>query len=177
MIDQSDNVIKLNSINRRMFILAAAKVIILVIYLAWELPPDLFVSPVSSLLIIFSIATIDDLSLSIAGDTLKSPWLAKAIFTYTRSGGTAKRAARERPTVPIIGLSPERLTARQLALIWGVHNIHALEPKSFSGMIENACDVAKKEKIVKRGDYVVITAGAPICVSGSTNNLRIAKIS
>ena len=102
---------------------------------------------------------------------------AKAIFTYTRSGETAKRAARERPTVPIIGLSPERLTARQLALIWGVHSIHALEPKSFSGMIENACDLAKSERIVKRGDYVVVTAGAPIGVSGSTNNLRIAKIS
>ena len=40
---------------------------------------------------------------------------AKAIFTYTRSGATAKRAARERPTVPIIGLSPERITARQLS--------------------------------------------------------------
>tara|TARA_B100000287_G_scaffold433933_1_gene496955 strand:+ start:2583 stop:3998 length:1416 start_codon:yes stop_codon:yes gene_type:complete len=101
---------------------------------------------------------------------------AKAIFTYTRSGATAKRAARERPTVPIIGLSPERITARQLALIWGVHTIHALEPKSFSGMIENACELAKKEGIVKKGDYVVITAGAPIGVSGSTNNLRIAKI-
>ena len=102
---------------------------------------------------------------------------AKAIFTYTRSGGTAKRAARERPTVPIFGLSPERLTARQLSLIWGVHTIHALEPKSFSAMIENACKLAKKEGIVKKGDYVVITAGAPIGVSGSTNNLRIAKIS
>ena len=101
---------------------------------------------------------------------------AKAIFTYTRSGETAKRAARERPTVPIIGLSPERLTARQLALIWGVHSIHALEPKSFSGMIDNACHLAKSEKIVRRGDYVIITAGAPIGVSGSTNNLRIAKI-
>ena len=102
---------------------------------------------------------------------------AKAIFTYTRSGATAKRAARERPAVPIIGLSPDRLTARQLALIWGVHSIHALEPKSFSGMIDNACYLAKIEKIVKKGDYVVITAGAPIGVSGSTNNLRIAKIS
>ena len=101
---------------------------------------------------------------------------AKAIFTYTRSGATAKRAARERPTVPIIGLSPDRITARQLALIWGVHTIHALEPKSFSGMIENACELAKKEGIVKKGDYVVVTAGAPIGVSGSTNNLRIAKI-
>ncbi len=101
---------------------------------------------------------------------------AKAIFTYTRSGTTAKRASRERPSVPIIGLSPERLTARQLALIWGVHTIHALEPKSFSGMIENACQLAKKEGIVKKGDSVVITAGAPIGVSGSTNNLRIAKI-
>mgnify|MGYP001229187098 CR=1 FL=1 len=102
---------------------------------------------------------------------------AKAIFTYTRSGKTAIRAARERPSVPIIGLSPERLTARQLALIWGVHTIHAHEPKSFSGMIENACDLAKKESLVKKGDSVVITAGAPIGVSGSTNNLRIAKIS
>ena len=115
-------------------------------------------------------------AISSAASQVVNTVLAKAIFTYTRSGGTAKRAARERPTVPIIGLSPERLTARQLALIWGVHNIHALEPKSFSGMIENACDLAKKEKIVRKGDYVVITAGAPIGVSGSTNNLRIAKI-
>ncbi len=102
---------------------------------------------------------------------------AKAIFTYTRTGATAKRASRERPSVPIIGLSPERLTARQLALIWGVHTIHASEPKSFGGMIENACQLAKKEGIVQKGDSVVITAGAPIGVSGSTNNLRIAKIS
>ena len=101
---------------------------------------------------------------------------AKAIFTYTRSGTTAKRASRERPSVPIIGLSPERLTSRQLALIWGVHTIHAKEPKSFGGMIDNACELAKKEGIVKKGDSVVITAGAPIGVSGSTNNLRIAKI-
>ena len=101
---------------------------------------------------------------------------AKAIFTYTRSGKTAIRAARERPSVPIIGLSPERITSRQLALVWGVHTIHALEPKSFSGMIENACELSKKEKIVKKGDYVVITAGAPIGITGSTNNLRIARI-
>jgi pyruvate kinase len=115
-------------------------------------------------------------AISSAASQVVNTLLAKAIFTYTRSGGTAKRAARERPTVPIIGLSPDRLTARQLSLIWGVHNIHALEPKSFSGMIENACELAKKERIVKKGDYVVITAGAPIGVTGSTNNLRIAKI-
>ena len=120
--------------------------------------------------------TTSDAISSAASQVVKTV-LAKAIFTYTRSGATAKRAARERPTVPIIGLSPDRITARQLALIWGVHTIHALEPKSFSGMIENACDLAKKEGIVKKGDYVVVTAGAPIGVSGSTNNLRIAKIS
>ena len=120
--------------------------------------------------------TTSDAISSAASQVVKTV-LAKAIFTYTRSGATAKRAARERPTVPIFGLSPERLTARQLALIWGVHTIHALEPKSFSGMIDNACELAKKEGIVKKGDYVIITAGAPIGVSGSTNNLRIAKIS
>ena len=120
--------------------------------------------------------TTSDAISSAASQVVKTVF-AKAIFTYTRSGATAKRAARERPTVPIIGLSPDRITARQLALIWGVHTIHALEPKSFSGMIENACALAKKEGIVKKGDYVVVTAGAPIGVSGSTNNLRIAKIS
>ena len=119
--------------------------------------------------------TTSDAISSAASQVVKTVF-AKAIFTYTRSGATAKRAARERPTVPIIGLSPERITARRLALIWGVHTIHALEPKSFSGMINNACELAKKEGIVKKGDYVVITAGAPIGVSGSTNNLRIAKI-
>ncbi|MAR64211.1 MAG: pyruvate kinase [Rickettsiales bacterium] len=119
--------------------------------------------------------TTSDAISSAASQVVKTV-LAKAIFTYTRSGATAKRAARERPTVPIIGLSPDRITARQLALIWGVHTIHALEPKSFSGMIDNACELAKKEGIVKKGDYVVVTAGAPIGVSGSTNNLRIAKI-
>ena len=119
--------------------------------------------------------TTSDAISSAASQVVKTVF-AKAIFTYTRSGATAKRAARERPTVPIIGLSPERITARQLALIWGVHTIHALEPKSFSGMIDNACELAKKEGIVKKGDYVVITAGAPIGVSGSTNNLRIARI-
>jgi len=115
-------------------------------------------------------------AISSAASQVVNTVFAKAIFTYTRSGGTAKRASRERPTVPIIGLSPERLTARQLALIWGVHTIHAVEPKSFSGMIDNACKLAKKEGIVRKGDYVIITAGAPIGVSGSTNNLRIAKI-
>ena len=120
--------------------------------------------------------TTSDAISSAASQVVKTV-LAKAIFTYTRSGATAKRAARERPTVPIIGLSPDRITARQLALIWGVHTIHALEPKSFSGMIDNACELAKKEGIVKKGDFVVVTAGAPIGVSGSTNNLRIAKIS
>ena len=66
-----------------------------------------------------------------AGSQVVKTVQAKVNFTYTRSGETAKRATRERPAVPIIGLSPDRLTARQLALIWGVHSLHALEPKVF----------------------------------------------
>ena len=71
-------------------------------------------------------------AISSAASQVVNTVFAKAIFTYTRSGATAKRAARERPTVPIIGLSPERLTARQLALIWGVHTIQRNGTKSFS---------------------------------------------
>ena len=104
--------------------------------------------------------TTSDAISSAASQVVKTVF-AKAIFTYTRSGATAKRAARERPTVPIIGLSPDRITARQLALIWGVHTIHALEPKSFSGMIENACELAKKEGNCKKGRLCGCDCGCP----------------
>ena len=75
---------------------------------------------------------------------------AKAIFTYTRSGKTAIRAARERAICANHWSFARRLTSRQLALVWGVHTIHALEPKSFSGMIENACELSKKKKLLKK---------------------------
>ena len=101
---------------------------------------------------------------------------AKAIVTYTTSGSTALRAARERPGVPIMGISPNLNTARKLALVWGVHCIHTKDASSFKDMVLKAGRLAKKEKFAKKGDSVVITAGVPFGESGATNVLRIASV-
>jgi len=101
---------------------------------------------------------------------------AATIVTYSRSGATARRAARERPEVPILGLSAERTTARQLSMVWGVHCVHTTDIQSFTDMVEKACDMALAEGFAKPGDRMVITAGIPFGRAGSTNILRIAKV-
>ncbi|PPR35164.1 MAG: Pyruvate kinase [Alphaproteobacteria bacterium MarineAlpha6_Bin4] len=101
---------------------------------------------------------------------------AKAVVTYTTSGSTALRAARERPDVPIMGISPNLNTARRLALAWGVHCIHTKDARSFKDMVIKSGKLAKKEKFAKKGDRVVITAGVPFGQSGATNVLRIASV-
>jgi len=101
---------------------------------------------------------------------------AAAIVTYSRSGATARRAARERPVVPILGLTAERTTARQLAVVWGVHCVHTTDIQNLTGMVEKACQIALAEDFAKIGDRMVITAGIPFGRAGTTNLLRIAKI-
>jgi pyruvate kinase len=101
---------------------------------------------------------------------------AKAVVTYTTSGSTALRAARERPDVPILSISPNLNTARRLALVWGVHCIHTTDAKNFKDMVLKAGKLSKKEKFAKKGDRVVITAGVPFGQSGATNVLRIASV-
>tara|TARA_B100000949_G_scaffold211525_1_gene205129 strand:- start:281 stop:1210 length:930 start_codon:yes stop_codon:yes gene_type:complete len=101
---------------------------------------------------------------------------AKAVITYTTSGSTALRAARERPDVPILGISPNLDTARRLALVWGVHCIHTTDARSFKDMVLKAGKLSKIEKFAKKGDRVVITAGVPFGQSGATNVLRIASV-
>lgn len=101
---------------------------------------------------------------------------ARAVITYTTSGSTALRAARERPDVPIMGISPNLNTARRLSLVWGVHCIHTTDARSFKDMVLKAGRLAKKEKFAKKGDRVVITAGVPFGQSGATNVLRIASV-
>ena len=101
---------------------------------------------------------------------------AKAVVTYTTSGSTALRAARERPDVPIMGISPNLNTARRLSLVWGVHCIFTSDATSFKDMVLKAGRLAKKEKFARKGDRVVITAGVPFGHSGATNVLRIASV-
>lgn len=100
-----------------------------------------------------------------------------AIVTYTRSGYTSLRAARERPVVPVVGMTPEFATARRLALVWGVHAVHADENVSdVPDMVNKACAVARGEALAQPGNFIVVASGTPFGVAGTTNFLHIAKV-
>ncbi|MCP4181839.1 MAG: pyruvate kinase [Hyphomicrobiales bacterium] len=100
-----------------------------------------------------------------------------AIVCYTASGTTGLRAARERPSKPIIALSPVTATARRLALVWGLHCVITEDARDLDDMVDRACRIAHREQFANPGDRVIIIAGVPLRTPGSTNSLRIAYIS
>lgn len=107
------------------------------------------------------------------GETLK----LSAIVTYTASGATGLRAARERPQVPIIALSPVLATARRMSLLWGTHCVVSPDAADLDDMVDRACRIAHQEGFSEFGDRVIVTAGVPLRTPGATNMLRIAYVS
>jgi pyruvate kinase len=101
---------------------------------------------------------------------------AAAIVSYTTSGSTAVRAARERPTVPILVLTARLDTARRLTLLWGAHTVNTADVQNFQEMVEKACTIAFDEQFARRGEKLVVTAGVPFGTPGATNVLRIAWV-
>ncbi|MEC9345560.1 MAG: pyruvate kinase [Pseudomonadota bacterium] len=101
---------------------------------------------------------------------------AAAIVTYTTSGSTAYRAARERPGTPILGLTPKVETARRLTLVWGVHAAETEDCRDLADMEDKACRIARRDGFAQPGQRLVITAGVPFGTPGATNILRIAWI-
>ncbi|WP_374655849.1 pyruvate kinase [Dongia sp.] len=101
---------------------------------------------------------------------------ASAIVTYTTSGSTGLRMARERPAVPILCLTSKLETARNMALVWGTHCVVTADLKRFSEMAEKACRIALREDFAKAGERIVVTAGVPLGTPGSTNILRVAWV-
>ena len=101
---------------------------------------------------------------------------AVAIVSYTTSGATAFRAARERPEVPVIGLTSKMETARRLAIVWGIHSVHTEDVTNFTDMVEKASRIAQTDGFAEIGSRLVITAGVPFGTPGATNVLRIAWI-
>ncbi|MBI2254810.1 MAG: pyruvate kinase [Proteobacteria bacterium] len=101
---------------------------------------------------------------------------AAAICTYTTSGSTGLRMARERPEAPILCLTSKIETARNMALVWGTHCVVTADIKRFSEMAEKACRIALREDFAKAGERIVVTAGVPLGTPGSTNILRVAWV-
>ena len=100
-----------------------------------------------------------------------------AVVCYTSSGTTGLRAARERPSIPIIALSPVAATARRLALVWGLHCVVTEDARDLDDMVDRACRIACREEFATPGDRVIIISGVPLRNPGTTNSLRIAYIS
>jgi pyruvate kinase len=98
----------------------------------------------------------------------------KAICCFTHSGTTALLTARERPRVPIIALTPLKRTARRLALSWGVNCVLTDELDRFKMAVVSAARAALQEGFAVETDFVVVTAGVPFNVPGTTNILRVA---
>ena len=94
---------------------------------------------------------------------------AKAMVCYTSSGSTARRVARERPTVPILVLTASLTIARRLGLLWGVHAVHTRDVTNFEEMVAKAKRMALRHGIAGGGDRLVIMAGVPFGTAGSTN--------
>ncbi len=101
---------------------------------------------------------------------------AAAIVTFTTSGSTTLRAARERPEVPIICLTPVLETARRLALAWGVHPVHSSDATNFQDMVVKASHFAAADGFAQANDRIIITAGVPFGTPGATNVLRITRV-
>ena len=99
-----------------------------------------------------------------------------AIVCYTATGSTVLRVTRERPGIPVIGLTPVESTARRLSLVWGVQSILTGDPENLSHMVRKACRIAFEEGLVKPRDGILITAGVPLGSPGATNMIRIAFV-
>ncbi len=119
--------------------------------------------------------TADAIMLAASG--VATTMRAAAIVTYTTTGSTALRAARERPDRPILGLITRESTARRLALLWGLHPMICEDAGDIDEMVERACSAALETGLARPGSSLVITAGMPFGTPGATNLLRIAWVS
>ncbi len=101
---------------------------------------------------------------------------AKAIVCFTISGSTARRAARERATVPVLCLTPKLATARRMGLVWGVHAVTTRDVASFEQMVDKSKRMALRTGIATGGDALVLIAGVPFSTPGTTNVVHVVRL-
>ena len=120
-------------------------------------------------------ATIPD-AISASMRQITSLLPVAAIVTYTTSGSSSLRASRERPAASILSMSAGIETARRLTLAWGVHSVQVPAINSLDEMSAYACETALRDGFAAKGDTIVVAAGTPIGISGTTNTLKILRV-
>ncbi|MBR4127705.1 MAG: pyruvate kinase [Alphaproteobacteria bacterium] len=101
---------------------------------------------------------------------------AVAIVSYTISGSTAGRVSRERPYMPIVCMTPDIAVARKMSLFWGIRSVICDKLKLLTDVASQASIHCRELYDAKAGDKIIVTAGLPFNVSGSTNLLHIASV-
>lgn len=101
---------------------------------------------------------------------------AKALVAFTQSGATALLVSKHRPRVPIIAATPFETVARKVSLYWGVMPIILKTKHTTDDMITGVEHAMMQRRLVTRGDLLVITAGVPVGVPGSTNMIKIHRV-
>lgn len=101
---------------------------------------------------------------------------AAAIITVTMSGFTAEAISRFKPQCPVIGCTTNERVCMQLNLLWGVSPLCIRQESSSEDLFSNAVAEAKKAGYVKTGDLVVITAGVPLGIAGTTNMIHVVEV-
>lgn len=100
----------------------------------------------------------------------------RAIVTTTLSGYTAQRVASERPRTPILCVTPNKITYKRMALVWGVLPLLVPEFNTIDEMIEVISNTVYDLHLARRGDTLVIIAGVPFGMGGQTNLLKIHQL-
>ncbi len=98
---------------------------------------------------------------------------AKAALVFTRTGHSARLLARHRPELPIIALTPEKKTQRQLALTWGVIGVQVSEKATMKSMVEKAAKLLKQQGLIKKGDPIIIAASDPFGKIPELTHVRV----
>lgn len=98
---------------------------------------------------------------------------AEAIITATGSGLTARMVSKYRPLLPIVAVTPNKRVQHMLTLSWGIIPLVVKESRTTDEMMETSINAALENGLVKKGDLVVITAGAPVGIPGTTNLIKV----
>ncbi|GAA2595840.1 pyruvate kinase [Streptomyces roseoviolaceus] len=101
---------------------------------------------------------------------------ARFLVAFTQSGDTARRLSRYRSPIPLLAFTPDQATRSQLSLTWGVETFLGPYADSTDAMVDQVDELLLKYGRCRKGDTVVITAGSPPGVSGSTNLVRVHHI-
>ncbi|WP_343345925.1 pyruvate kinase [Terrisporobacter petrolearius] len=116
-------------------------------------------------------------AISYATCTTAKSLTASGIVTSTSSGHTARMVSKFRPNTPIIAATPNERTSRQLSLSWGVYTVNCQQAGNTDDLIDNSIEASKNEGFIHDGELVVITAGVPTGVSGTTNLIKVHVVS